>query len=44
MRYIHPVLALWLPLATVVSVPAEPITAAGQPVQTLVFEPDGTLS
>ncbi|HEY5908787.1 MAG TPA: hypothetical protein VIZ31_12150, partial [Vicinamibacteria bacterium] len=33
MRFIHPVLVLWLHLATVVSVPAEPITAAGQPAQ-----------
>ena len=33
MRFIHPVLALWLHLATVVSVPAQPITAAGQPAQ-----------
>ena len=33
MRFIHPVLVLWLHLATVVSVPAGPITAAGQPAQ-----------
>src|SRR6266568_1882428 len=33
MRFIHPVLVLWLHLATVVSVPAQPITAAGQPAQ-----------
>ncbi len=33
MRFIHPVLVLWLHLATVVSVPAASITAAGQPAQ-----------
>jgi len=33
MRVIHRVLVLWLHLATVVSVPAQPITAAGQPAQ-----------
>src|SRR5436309_8418538 len=33
MRVIHPVLVLCLHLATVVSVPAQPITAAGQPAQ-----------
>ena len=33
MRFIHPVLVLWLHLATIVSVPAQPITAAGQPAQ-----------
>ena len=33
MRFIHSVLVLWLHLATVVSVPAQPITAAGQPAQ-----------
>jgi alpha-glucosidase/alpha-D-xyloside xylohydrolase len=33
MRFIHPVLVLWLPLATVVSVPAQPITVAGRPAQ-----------
>jgi len=33
MRVIPPVLVLWLHLATVASVPAQPITAAGQPAQ-----------
>src|SRR5436309_10478796 len=33
MRFIHPVLILWLHLATAVSIPAPPITAAGQPAQ-----------
>jgi alpha-glucosidase/alpha-D-xyloside xylohydrolase len=33
MRSIHPVVVLWLHLAGVVSVAAQPITAAGQPAQ-----------
>src|SRR6185295_6191814 len=33
MRFIHPVLVLGSHLATVVSVPAQTITAAGQPAQ-----------
>jgi hypothetical protein len=44
MRLIHLVLVPWLHLASVASVTGQPITAAGQPVQTLVFEPDGNIS